>query len=183
MIGTDDGALVTRNCKLLTLVISPTTGSLSVKAVSVGSGVFDQRTNAWFVADSADSGRLIVVLVWFTSPRCTLTPVEYSATYHWMFMVEVSVVARTNSTELEFTRRPRIIEPPGTPLLWRVLKIRNEFVGFTPTPSVTVFVPLPVLVNVPLCTVLTAASVAEVKMRFKSLPDWLNVNVPAPTLF
>ena len=27
------------------------------------------------------------------------------------------------------------------------------------------------------------ASVAEVKIKFKSLPDWLNVNVPAPTVF
>ena len=118
-----NGALVTRNCKLLDEVISPTTGSLSVNAVSVGSGVLEQSTNAWFVEESAESGTLIVVLVWLTSPRCTRTPTAYSATDHWMFIVKVSVVARTNSRVLELTSRPRIIEPPGTPLLWREMKM------------------------------------------------------------
>ena len=100
-----------------------------------------------------------------------------------MFIGEVSVVARTNSTELEDVRRPRIIEPPGTPLLWRVLKMRNAFAGLTGVPSVAVFVPLPVLVSVPLCTPLMAACAAEVKTRFRSLPDWLNEKVPAPSGF
>ena len=46
MTGVADGAEPTRNCKLLVVVISPTTGSLSPKLVSAGSGVFDQRTKA-----------------------------------------------------------------------------------------------------------------------------------------
>src|SRR5580692_11715008 len=123
MTGTEDGAEVTRNCKLLALVSSPTTGSLSVNAVSAESGVFDQRTKVWFVEEIVEMGTLIVGLVWLTSPRCTRTPAEYSATYHWMFIVLVSVVARTNSTVFDDAMRPRSIEPPGTLLLWRVLKI------------------------------------------------------------
>jgi len=34
-----------------------------------------------------------------------------------MFIVDVSAVVRTNSTELDDASRPRIIEPPGTLLL------------------------------------------------------------------
>src|ERR1700722_10334744 len=98
MTGTDDGAVVTRNSRLLALVSPPTTGSQSVKEVSAGSGVFDHSTNARFVAETAVIGMSMVVLVWLTWPLCTLTPAEYSATYHWMFIVEASVVARTKAT-------------------------------------------------------------------------------------
>src|SRR5947208_1317987 len=108
--------------------------SVSSKLSAASSGVFDHVTNAWFVADNCVSGTLSVVFVWLISPHCTRTPAEYSMTDHWTFIVEISVVTRTNSTLLEFTSRPRIIEPPGALLLWRELKIKNEFVGFTPAP-------------------------------------------------
>ena len=53
----------TRNCRLVVEVICPTSGSSSEKTVSVGSGVLDQVTKAWFTAEIGDKGTLMVVLV------------------------------------------------------------------------------------------------------------------------
>ena len=100
-----------------------------------------------------------------------------------MFIAEVSEVTRTNSTELEEAILPRIIEPPGELLSWREVKIKNAFAGFTGVPSVTVFVPLPELVNAPLCTPWIVAGAAVVKIKFRSFPDWVMAKLPAPSEF
>ena len=164
-------------------VIWPTTGSASVKLVSEGLGVLDQVTKAWFTATRGDNGTFIVVFVWFTCPRCTLTPAEYSITYHWMFMVVLSVVARMNCTVFDEVRVPAIMEPPGTGLLLAVLKMRKALEGLTAFGSVTELVPLPELVSTPLCTSLKVAGRAVVKTRLMLSPACARVKDPAPSEF
>jgi hypothetical protein len=65
-----------------------------------------------------------------------------------MVIVDVSSVTRANSSVVALAMRPRITDPTGRLLEWRVLKRRNAFAGSTDV-IVTVTVPLAELVVEP----------------------------------
>jgi hypothetical protein len=112
--------------------------------------------------DSEDTGVIgasVTASMCVASPRCTVTPHEYSITDHRTVIVAgvASSVARTNSRVVALASRPRMTEPTGRLLACDELKIRNALLMATEL-IVTTWVPLVVFVRVPLCTPATRAS-------------------------
>src|SRR5438874_1314499 len=150
------GVARVRNCKLEVPVSSPTVCCPEAQSVSAGSPVFDHIRNDRLVAGTGVIDTSVVVVVWVTLPRCTLTPHRYSTTFQVMLMVagDVSSVTRTNSRVVALASRPRMVDPTGRLLLLAVLNWRNALVG--PTEEiVTVWVPLAELIVVPRWTPFT----------------------------
>jgi hypothetical protein len=120
--------------------------------LSVLTGVFDQVTKAWLSAGTAVIVTLVAVADCATDPRCTVTPQSYSTTLHVMLTVDVSLVARMNSNVVDDAIRPAISATTGRFRFERVLNNKNDLLIVTAEESVTVVVPVAVLVVVPVCT-------------------------------
>ena len=81
-----------------------------------------------------------------------MTPQSYSTTCHVMLTVDVSSVTRLNSRVVDDAMRPEISETTGRFRFDRVLNNKNALLMLTAAGSVTVVVPVPLLVVVPVCT-------------------------------
>ena len=156
-----------RICSVVVSISSVTIASSVSQLLCTASIVFEKSTNAWFTDDRASgSVTFLTSASWMTSPRWTLTPVTKVTTYHWMLIVAgtPSFVTRSNSMVVHgFAQaigiRPRRAEATGRLKLWRVSKIRNDFVGSIPE-MLTTRMPAVVWVAVPDCTCCATAASA-----------------------
>lgn len=99
-------------------------------------------------------------------PRCTETPLENCATYHWIVRaVRLVSFARTNWMLVELVSCPRTWPSPGSVLFPRRLKNRIDEVRLTADIGTLTVCVVPVaptaMVAVPLCTDAIVAACAR----------------------